>query len=101
MHSKGFQKKKEDFFCENCNTHIVGDGYTDHCPKCLYSKHVDVNPGDRMSDCKALMEPIAAEVLRDGFRIHYVCQKCGYKHRVMSSSNDDLDFISVLVQNSF
>ena len=39
----------EDFICENCGKDVEKSSYTarDHCPYCLYSKHVDINPGDR------------------------------------------------------
>jgi len=58
MFGKLFQKKKEDFICEKCGFVNVGDGYTNHCQKCLWSKHVDINPGDRAEKCQGLMEPI-------------------------------------------
>ena len=56
-----FKRKIEDFVCGNCGENIKGDGYTNHCPKCLWSKHVDINPGDRASDCGGLMEPSKME----------------------------------------
>ncbi len=52
------------FKCQNCNYNISNEGNIgtknrNHCPKCLYSKHVDEQaPGDRASECKALMKPI-------------------------------------------
>ena len=36
-----FIRKTEDFICENCGAVVVGNGYTNHCPACLYSKHVE------------------------------------------------------------
>lgn len=38
---KNFTRVIEDFICENCGTEVKGNGYTNHCPKCLWSKHVD------------------------------------------------------------
>src|SRR3990167_4839651 len=55
---KKFQRKIEDFVCENCGCGVKGDGYTNHCPKCLWGKHVDVNPGDREEECGGMMKPI-------------------------------------------
>ncbi|HYC79501.1 MAG TPA: RNHCP domain-containing protein, partial [Candidatus Binatia bacterium] len=55
---KLFQRTPENFVCENCGTKVSGNGYTNHCPNCLYSKHVDNNPGDRLNKCHGLMEPI-------------------------------------------
>ncbi|KUK77762.1 MAG: hypothetical protein XD93_0107 [candidate division WS6 bacterium 34_10] len=97
--SKKFERKIEDFVCENCGTEVEGNGYTDHCPNCLYSKHVDVNPGDRAADCGGLMIPKAVEVKSDGYKIYYNCEKCGYKHRVKSSPDDNFELILSLSRN--
>ena len=94
---KKFERKIEDFTCDNCETFVQGDGYTDHCPTCLYSKHVDINPGDRNCDCCGPMKPMAAEVRKDDYKIHYECEKCGHEHKVKSSPNDNFDIIVKLV----
>ncbi len=43
---KNFTKNDNEFECENCGAHVDKLEYTsrDHCPKCLYSKHVDILP---------------------------------------------------------
>ena len=53
---KQFTMRDESFTCENCHKEVKPLGYTarDHCPYCLYSKHVDINPGDRQNTCKGL-----------------------------------------------
>ena len=44
-----------------------GTAYRNHCPNCLWSRHVDDDtPGDRESDCGSLMEPIGITVRRSG-----------------------------------
>jgi len=93
MQRKRFQKRTEDFICENCGKEVRGNGYTDHCPGCLWSKHVDVNPGDRKSDCSGLMEPIGIEAKNREYVIYYRCFKCGFEHRVKSAPDDNLDEI--------
>ena len=93
MQEKRFQKRVEDFVCEHCGAKVKGKGYTDHCPRCLWAKHVDVNPGDRKSQCGGLMEPIGAEVKSDGYIIYYRCTKCNYRHRVKSAPDDNFDEI--------
>ena len=93
MQEKIFQKRVEDFVCEKCGNKIEGKGYTDHCPQCLWSKHVDINPGDRKSECGGLMEPIGVEVKNDKYIIYYRCTKCGFKHRVKSAPDDNFDGI--------
>ncbi len=96
---KKFTKNIEDFICANCGTHVVGNGYTNHCPKCLYSRHVDNNPGDRLSDCGAMMKPISVETIKDGFIITHKCEKCGKIMRQHSSPDDDIDTIISISSN--
>ncbi len=97
MQEKRFQKKVEDFVCEKCGRRVKGSGYTDHCPDCLWSKHVDINPGDRKSECEGLMEPIGAKVKSDCYTIYYRCIECGFRHRVKSAANDNFEAIINLV----
>jgi rubrerythrin len=87
---KKFIKKVENFVCENCGHEVVGDGYTNHCPKCLYSKHVDINPGDRMSKCGGMMRPIDLEQKNGNFVIVHQCEKCGFQRKNKAKENDDL-----------
>jgi len=89
LKNKKFQKRKEDFLCKQCGTFAKGNGYTDHCPKCLWSKHVDISPGDRNSECAGMMEPVGLETKNNEYVINYLCTKCGYKHRVKSALDDD------------
>ena len=98
---KKFQKKIEDFACDNCGEFNKGDGYTDHCFFCLWSKHVDINPGDRKSNCGGLLRPIGAEVKKEIYIIHYVCESCGFKHQVRSSKNDNNEEVQKLLRNPF
>jgi len=86
---KKFIKRKEDFICEHCGFKVIGGGYTDHCPRCLWSKHVDINPGDRQAKCEGLMKPMAVEKKRGRWRIQYRCLKCGYEHWVKMAKEDD------------
>lgn len=99
MPTKKFQKKIEDFVCENCGYKIKGTGYTDHCPICLYSKHVDINPGDRKSNCLGLMEPISLEIKADQKIIHYQCLKCGFEHQVRALDSDNKEKLIELSAN--
>jgi len=89
--SKLFQKKVEDFVCEKCGTEIKGSGYTNHCHKCLWSKHVDINPGDREAVCCGLMEPIDIE-LKDGiFYVVHKCIKCPHIRKNKLEKGDNFD----------
>ena len=90
---KQFSRRKEDFVCEHCGAKVKGNGYTNHCPQCLYSKHVDINPGDRMADCGGLMEPIDIEQKDGKYIIVQRCQKCGFIRRNKVEDNDNFDAI--------
>lgn len=88
---KKFQRKKENFICENCGNAVRGDGYTNHCPNCLWSKHVDINPGDREADCGSLMRPIGLDLKGGEYIILHECVKCGHKKKNKRSENDDME----------
>ena len=87
--TKKFQRTKENFTCEVCGHLVKGDGYTNHCPNCLHSKHVDINPGDRSSACGGIMKPIEVLQKKGNFVINHKCQKCGFerKNKVLPTDN--------------
>lgn len=93
MEPKKFQVRKEDFRCENCDFDVVGNGFTNHCPKCLWSKHVDKNPGDRGEDCGGLMRPFGVEGTQAGYSLLYRCQSCGFQNKNKVSEKDDFDAV--------
>ena len=93
METKKFQRDKEDFICEKCGLEVEGNGYTNHCPRCLWSKHVDVNPGDRQSFCQGMMKPISVELKRREYFILHRCVKCGYKRKNKMSEEDNFDAV--------
>lgn len=92
---KNFSKLDEEFICENCNKKIEKLNYTsrDHCPYCLYSKHVDINPGDRSNSCKGLLKPIGVEKFKDTYKIIYKCIKCGKIHKNIAATDDNFNEI--------
>lgn len=71
----------------------------DHCPYCLYSKHVDINPGDRLNDCLGLLEPIGIEKFKDSFKIVYKCKKCNQIHKNIMANDDNMDLIIDISRN--
>lgn len=92
---KKFTMKDENFICENCGHNVEKLNYTarDHCPICLYSKHVDILPGDRMNTCKGLLKPIGIEKFKDTYKIIYKCEKCNELHKNIMANDDDMDLI--------
>lgn len=96
MEGKRFQRKKEDFVCEFCGAEVKGTGYTDHCPVCLCSKHVDNNPGDRASECRGRMNAVSAEYKAGEFIMGYRCVVCGKKSRIRAAPDDNKDILTSL-----
>lgn len=100
-----FVEIDEAFTCENCGYEVKPLGYSsrNHCPKCLHSKHVDVNPGDRAEDCEGLLVPINVENnSKKGQVIIFRCKKCGQIRRNKVAEDDDFDeIIRVIEQSKF
>lgn len=86
-----FIKKKEDFVCEHCQNTVIGNGFTNHCSKCLWSKHVDISPGDRAAECKGMMKPVNFSKEKSEYVLTHRCEKCGYEKRNKMSPDDDFD----------
>ncbi len=94
---KGYYKThacNESFECRNCGRLVVPEGassdHRNHCPYCLSSLHVDIEPGDRESDCGGVMEPIAVWVRNKGeWAIIHRCKRCGdlSSNRVAADDN--------------
>lgn len=80
LEKKLFTKNDASFVCAHCGREVEPLGYSsrNHCPFCLWSLHVDINPGDRSNECRGQMEPIAAETdAKKGFVIVHRCTMCG------------------------
>ena len=92
---KKFNELDESFICENCKRKVPKLIYSsrDHCPYCLYSKHVDINPGDRQNTCKGLLIPIGIEKYKDTYKIIYKCNKCKTEHKNIIAKDDDMNEI--------
>lgn len=92
---KKFTKCDNSFTCEHCNKYVESLKYTsrDHCPYCLYSKHVDINPGDRLNTCLGLLKPIGIEKFKDTYKIIYKCEKCKEIHKNIIAIDDNMDLI--------
>lgn len=95
----------EPFICEVCGENVSTLGYTcrDHCPKCLCSKHVDKDPGDRLENCKGILRPIGLENnSKKGYSIIYKCEKCGAIRKNKMASDDDFELmLDIVKKNSY
>ncbi|MCX6811665.1 MAG: RNHCP domain-containing protein [Candidatus Berkelbacteria bacterium] len=97
---KNFIRKKEDFECLNCGQKIKGSGYTNHCPTCLYSKHVDLVPGDRKNTCSGLMKPVGVEKKGEEYIILHRCMECGAEKKNRAAKDDNFDILIRISKNS-
>ena len=96
MESRKFSSNDNSFICENCKKEVSKLGYSsrNHCPYCLHSKHVDINPGDRAEECQGLMEPIKVEISsKKGYVIVFRCKKCGAIRRCKAATDDDINLL--------
>ena len=96
-------KKKENvtFICENCNTVVEAkrkQSYKNHCHYCLYSKHMDIIPGDRKSTCQGLMKPTGQRIhSKKGIQILHVCEDCGHEQwNIIDETVDNFELICKL-----
>lgn len=98
---KNFTMIDEGFTCVVCGKTVEPLNYTarDHCPYCLSSIHVDVNPGDRLADCHGVLKPIDIEKFKDSYKIIYQCEKCGYIHKNKVANDDNFDMILEIMKN--
>ncbi|MFA6463525.1 MAG: RNHCP domain-containing protein [Candidatus Paceibacterota bacterium] len=95
-----FKRTVEDFVCEHCGNEVKGTGFTNHCPKCLWSKHVDIFPGDRLEVCGGMMEPIGVERKGDTYILIQRCVTCGSEFRIKVSQKDDFDEVVKIAKKS-
>lgn len=87
-------KQPQSFRCAHCRLDVPavapGTAHRNHCPNCLWSRHLDDAPGDRASDCRASMQPIAITVRGDGeWVLIHRCTGCGVLHANRSAGDDN------------
>jgi hypothetical protein len=91
-----FAGRSDDFRCRHCRIFVgappSGGRHRNHCPACLYSRHVDLRtPGDRASDCGALMAPVAMFARPGGEEvIVHRCRGCGFERHCRVAADDDV-----------
>ena len=91
------------FPCEHCGrivaTDAPGTRNRNHCPYCLYSRHVDVTVGDRRSGCRAAMAPIAVWVKDDGeWALVHRCTRCSKTNTNRIAGDDDEGALQALAR---
>ena len=79
---RGERHRSTSFRCRHCGLDVParapGTVHRNHCPNCLWSRHLDDDsPGDRSSQYGSSMEPIAISVRGEGeWVIIHRCAGC-------------------------
>ncbi|MFB6225337.1 MAG: RNHCP domain-containing protein [Candidatus Paceibacteria bacterium] len=101
MQTPKFQARVETFVCEHCNQYVEGNGFTNHCPQCLFSKHVDIHPGDRAAECSGLMKPTDVHVKSGTVdKIYQTCETCGHTRANKVTEDDNVNRMIDIMQKS-
>ena len=97
---KRFTMIDEGFICDYCGKKVEPLNYTarDHCPYCLCSKHVDINPGDRLESCHGKLIPIELEKHKAPYKIVFKCDKCHMIKKNIMAMDDDLDTLLDIIK---
>jgi uncharacterized protein YcbX len=92
---RGERRRAGSFRCGHCRLDVPeqapGTAHRNHCPNCLWSRHVDDDtPGDRAADCGSLMEAIAVTVRGDGeWVLVHRCAGCDEIHLNRTAGDDN------------
>ncbi|MEJ7840064.1 MAG: RNHCP domain-containing protein [Thermomicrobiales bacterium] len=97
------------FKCGHCKQFIgapiMGGRQRNHCPNCLYSKHVDHSrPGDRRSTCQSIMKPMGIVHRRNEDVLIHLCLGCGKEDPNRIAADDNpvlLDEMPIIEWNEF
>jgi DNA-directed RNA polymerase subunit RPC12/RpoP len=105
------------FKCEKCGEEVATEGSfgtanRNHCPKCLWSKHLDEKgSGDRAASCQGLMEPIGLTFKKEGIdkygkerqgeiMLIHKCVKCGKVSINRLAGDDEAERVMEVFENS-
>jgi DNA-directed RNA polymerase subunit RPC12/RpoP len=96
------QELEEGFICIHCGAPVAhaawGTHHRNHCPHCLYSRHVDIKVGDRSCLCRGPMEPIALWQKHDGeIMIIHRCKQCGTIKANRCAGDDNPEALLLLI----
>ncbi len=89
-----FTHRNESFICESCGRQVPPrkKSCRNHCPFCLSSKHVDINPGDRANSCGGLMKAIDYDLnSKKGLVLIFECSLCGFRGTNISAYEDEIE----------
>lgn len=98
------RRDNTSFVCLHCAAYVpacTNGSYRNHCPNCLWSRHLDDKPGDRASGCGGPMQPIGLTRPRGkGLAVVHRCLRCGVlrvnRIAAETAAPDDLDRLLAL-----
>ena len=93
MQFSKFTHINQAFTCMNCSREVPprASGCRNHCPYCLTSRHVDINPGDRANNCEGLMDAVGYELsAKKGVVLIFRCRRCQQLTRNMAANEDPI-----------
>ncbi len=95
-----FSKNNESFTCINCGKKVEEHPTSsrDHCNHCLVGLHVDIDPGDRLNECKGILEPIGLKTVNNKEQIVYKCLKCSKTLFCVTAPDDNREKVVELAQ---
>jgi hypothetical protein len=110
-------QKEKGFTCIQCGfpvsveRELSGVNNRNHCPRCLWSRHVDLNKaGDRKADCRSRMQPIGLTVKQTHKRysqepggeliLIHLCRGCGKISINRIAADDDVSTVYQLFNRS-
>lgn len=102
--------------CINCKKEFtekdnIGTKNRNHCPYCLHSLHLDEKkPGDRLSKCKGVMQPVAltfkkakhtkyGKQKKGEIMLVHRCTKCGKISKNRIAGDDDPQKVLEILHN--
>ncbi len=77
-----------------CGEQVHGDGYTNHCPACLWSRHVDNSPGDRAAKCGGKMAPVSYRLVSGSYDLLNKCEQCGHEKWNKLAKGDNMEILN-------
>lgn len=100
------QVRRPSFHCVHCGSEVPTEAsqtkHRNHCPICLWSRHVDESIGDRKSTCLSSMEPLGLTIKRDGGELMIVhrCTGCGKIGKNRTAGDDNAASVAALLESS-
>jgi hypothetical protein len=92
----------QTFRCRHCKLVVgpvhSGGHHRNHCPYCLWSRHVDgKTPGDRSSSCGGAMAPVGTFNRPKGeWVVVHRCLSCGFERHNRIAGDDLFDLVALL-----